>query len=778
MDQKTLREFEWRCIQEEPPFCQTACPIHVDVRGLTRHMSRGEVQAARKVLARIMPLPGVLGLICDHPCERKCRRADVGQAIRIGELERACIRNSQDIGGIPPLPRREEQVSVLGGGFSSLSLAWDLARKGFGVDLFADRIGGSLLVLPEERLPRQALEAEMTKMIGMGVSVHGIRALTADLLDTLLAESSAVYLGLDDLLPNEPLLDFSILGLELELGLPRVDLVSLATSRRGVYCGGWQERELSPVNMALHGRKVALSIERQIQGASLTAAREKEGPYLTRQDTSIEGVTVRPAVPMAVSTGYLPDEARAEAVRCLQCDCMRCVDVCPYLERYKAWPKRYAREIYNNLSVVHGQRQSNTMINSCSWCRLCEYVCPHDFSMAELTGLARREMVTAKKMPPSAHDFALRDYAFSTSSRASLARLEPGKDACNHLFFPGCQLSGSSPRHVKMVYDFLRSRLDGGVGLMLDCCGAPPRWAGREDLLTPNAERIRETWDSFGRPRLVLACSTCAMIFADILPQVESISLWQVLDEETGLPEEARADKDIFFLHDPCTTRDLPAFRESVRNLLARVGLKIEEPSLTAELTECCGYGGLMDCANPEMAREQAARRAARSEKARILVYCAICRDELARGDKKVAHLLDVLFPGSQYPQSTEPLVRTGRGMADRQENRARLRAALLDQIWSEDMAREPWETLRLALDPETQELVDKRRILSDDLRRAIYHAEEHGNRLVDPATGRYVCMHKPGAVTYWVEYTSLPDDPGCFRVHRAWSHRMQLEAD
>lgn len=778
MDQKTLREFEWRCIQEEPPFCQGACPIHVDVRGLTRAMARGDAQAARKVLAKTMPLPGVLGLICDHPCEASCRRADVEQAIRIGELERSCIRHSEDAGRVPPLPKRAERVAVHGGGFSSLCLAWDLVRKGFGVDLYANRIGGSLLVLTEERLPHEALEAEMATLVRMGVTAQPALALSPQLLDTLLADHAAVYLGLDDVLPDGPALDLSELGLDIEQDRPRVDPVSLATSRPGVYAGGWLEGDLSPVTLALDGRKVALSIERQVQGASLTASRDKEGPYRTRQDTPVAGVEERSAAPMADPAGYVLDEAKAEAGRCLQCDCMRCVHVCPYLEHYKAWPKRYVREIYNNLSVIHGQRQANTMINSCSWCRLCEHVCPNDFNMAELTGLARREMVAAGKMPPSAHEFALRDFAFSTSDRASLARVEPVKDGCSFLFFPGCQLTGSSPVHVRAVYNFLRGRLQGGVGLMLHCCGAPPRWAGREDLFAPNNERIREVWESFGRPRLVLACSTCATVFADTLPEAECVSLWQVL-EETGLPEGARAKEDIFFLHDPCTTRHLPAYRDSVRRLVTQLGLKVEEPHLTAELTECCGYGGLMDCANPGMAREQAARRASRSDRKHILAYCAMCRDELARGDKPVTHLLDLLFPGSLdacHPQATEPLVRKGRGMADRQENRARLRENLLREIWSEDMTREAWEELNLRLDPEVQDLVDTRRILNSDLRRAIHQAEDQGNRLVDPDTGRFLAVHRPAAVTYWVEYSPLVDEPGGYNVHRAWSHRMQLE--
>ena len=65
-----------------------------------------------------------------------------------------------------------------------------------------------------------------------------------------------------------------------------------------------------------------------------------------------------------------------EAKRCLQCECLECVKVCAYLERFGAYPKKYAREIYNNESIVMGTRQANKLINSCSLCGLCEEVCP------------------------------------------------------------------------------------------------------------------------------------------------------------------------------------------------------------------------------------------------------------------------------------------------------------------------------------------------------------------------------------------------------------------
>ena len=109
----------------------------------------------------------------------------------------------------------------------------------------------------------------------------------------------------------------------------------------------------------------------------------------------------------------------------MQCECMECVKVCAYLEKFGAYPKRYAREIYNNASIVMGPRQANKLVNSCSLCGLCETVCPNDFAMQDLCLEARREMVGKGKMPPSAHEFALLDMEFSNSDRFCWRGMSP-----------------------------------------------------------------------------------------------------------------------------------------------------------------------------------------------------------------------------------------------------------------------------------------------------------------------------------------------------------------
>jgi glutamate synthase (NADPH) small chain len=76
MDQQDLRRLENQCIQENPPECTAACPLHVDGRAFAGAVAQGNWTEALKVLRRTMPLPNILGRICDAPCEARCKRKE------------------------------------------------------------------------------------------------------------------------------------------------------------------------------------------------------------------------------------------------------------------------------------------------------------------------------------------------------------------------------------------------------------------------------------------------------------------------------------------------------------------------------------------------------------------------------------------------------------------------------------------------------------------------------------------------------------------------------
>ena len=323
----------------------------------------------------------------------------------------------------------------------------------------------------------------------------------------------------------------------------------------------------------------------------------------------------------------------------------------------------------------------------------------HDLCLA-----ARQDMVRRNKMPPSAHDFALEDMAFSQSDAFCMARHAPGTSQSQYLFFPGCQLAASMPGQVTQVYDYLREKLVGGVALMLGCCGAPAHWSGRQEQFSNVLSRWETTWKELGRPQPVVACATCLKVFKDHLFGVNPVSLWEAIDQ-IGIPQAGmfRPDRPLA-IHDPCTSRDAPGVQETVRRLVDRLNVSAEELGLGRERTECCGFGGLMESANPDLARKVTETRSQRSN-SDYLAYCAMCRDALAGVGKRTVHLLDLMFPDADV---ADPAARPRIGWSRRRENRQQLKSDLLRVLWNEtvDDTGEQDPAMRLAIAPHVAEIL------------------------------------------------------------------------
>ncbi len=83
------------------------------------------------------------------------------------------------------------------------------------------------------------------------------------------------------------------------------------------------------------------------------------------------------------------------------------------------------------------------------------------------------------------------------------------------------------------------------------------------------------------------------------------------------------------------------------------------------------------------------------------------------------------------------------------------------------------YEQIRLRIPEEVERLMEQRRILREDLQRAIHHAETTGEKFLNPSNGRSLTSLRPDRVTYWVEYSRVGED---YHVHSAYSHRMEMK--
>ncbi len=670
----------------------------------------------------------------------------------LGPLERFCLRSAPSRGKILRLPQRPKKVRIIGSAPSSLTVAFDLAKKGYPVTLLhlPDGPGAWLRGLAEPILPASVLQEELARLVTLGVELRPAATLDAALYAADAAD--ACYIGQDDLLAAD---------LRAMLENPNLETFTLAAP--GLFTGGLcradhPHRLITDVSQ---GREAATSIDRFLQGASLTASRLALRRGHTDLYTETKDVVARQRIIPGESTGYSLQEAVAEADRCLDCQCLECVKHCVYLAEYGAYPKTYARRVYNNSAIVKGIHQANRFINSCTLCGQCQTLCPKNFSMADLCLDARRLMVRENRMPASAHWFALEE--MRAAGETALVRHAPGATASSAIFFPGCQLAGIRPDQSLRLYDHLLA-LETNTGIWLDCCGAPAHWAGREEELSEFHLRLQRIWDNMGRPRILTACSACLKMFREHLPEIEVASVWTEIPVVSVTPASA---PPLLALSDPCTARHDAATRRAVRSLLAAMGQELAPLAMAGELTECCGFGGLQDNADPGLAKKARTARVAQAD-AGFLTYCAMCRDQLAKTGKPVLHLLDLLFADTAHPANEPPA-----SLSARRTNRRLLQAKILNRFGEgEALAREAWDDLLLVISPAAQALLEERRILHDDIRQVLFHATKGGSSLQHGAGVKKLASARLGAVTFWVEYRSVHD---AYHIDRCWSHRMTI---
>ena len=163
--------------------CQTACPAGTDAGRYIGLIGEGRFSDAYAVAAEVNPFPSVCGWICTAPCESACRRGTLDEPIAIRTLKRFAAEHGT-LPAIPPAAvRREERVAIVGGGPAGMSAAYYLARLGYATTVFeAMPVPGGMMAIgiPEYRLPREVLRAEIDRIVGLGVDLRLNQAMGRD----------------------------------------------------------------------------------------------------------------------------------------------------------------------------------------------------------------------------------------------------------------------------------------------------------------------------------------------------------------------------------------------------------------------------------------------------------------------------------------------------------------------------------------------------------------------------------------------------------------------
>lgn len=738
LSQDKLKELESKCIQEEDPWCNALCPIHIDARQLCKLVAKGNFTEGRKIYEKKVVFPNIVSRICEEKCKSQCKRKELGNSINIRQLELACMNYGKEVKPRVLLkPKKKEKVIIFGTSLSGLSCALELKNKGYIVELYEDQdmLGSNLYNTYKDTLEEDIIKKDLQKVESAGIKVC---------LNSHFQEEKI----------NNYKENYDVLVFDGNIYKENIsyNMTTLQHDNDNIF---YSPKNVSVVECISLGKKLSNSIDRYFQHSSMTQGREKEGIFQTKLYTNLEEVSTEDEVIPSNDKFYTEEEAIKEGERCIDCNCLECVKGCEFLRYYNSYPKKMARETYNNLSIALGNRTSNKMINSCSLCGQCKSICPGGLDLGEVCEYARKQMVETDKMPPSAFEFAMEDMQFSNSDEFFTVI---DKENLNYVFFPGCQLCASEPDLVKIIYKDLNDKLKDEVGLILGCCGVIGKWSGEEERFFEEIKLIKETLDKINNPILITACPTCYQIFKCHLDDIKVKMIYDYINDDqlelVGKHKEIAID-------DPCTARYNDKLQNQVREIAKKLGFNLKELDYNREITTCCGYGGLTCFSNKELKENIISSRIKESE-LNYLTYCINCRDSFLSQNKDAKHILQLIynFDGkNRKPNITE-----------RRYNRVQLKLDLSD---SKDKSNK--YDIQLIMEDDLKEKLEDRMILYKDIEDTIKHGEETQDKFFNKSNNHNLAHYKIKNVTFWVEYTI---EGGKYLVYNAYSHRMKIEVD
>ncbi|GAF97714.1 unnamed protein product, partial [marine sediment metagenome] len=179
--------------------CQNACPAEIDIPRYLRLIGEGKPAEAVAVIREKVPFPAVLGYVCVHYCEAKCRRGQLEEAIAIKELKRFAADRDDGLWqqNAKVLAETGKRVAIVGSGPAGLTVAYYLAKQGHRVTVFEALpvTGGMMRVgIPRYRLPAEVLDSEIKAIESFGVEIRVNTAVESP--DELFGQGyDAVFMG-------------------------------------------------------------------------------------------------------------------------------------------------------------------------------------------------------------------------------------------------------------------------------------------------------------------------------------------------------------------------------------------------------------------------------------------------------------------------------------------------------------------------------------------------------------------------------------------------------
>jgi NADPH-dependent glutamate synthase beta subunit-like oxidoreductase/Pyruvate/2-oxoacid:ferredoxin oxidoreductase delta subunit len=416
--------------------CQTACPAQSDCRGYIALIAAGKLKEAAELMKDSHPFPASMARICLRYCEAQCRRGLVDEPVNIADLKRfAADYDLQNEPFVPQAaPSTRKSVAVAGGGPAGLTAAFFLRKAGHSVSVFEamPKMGGSLrYAIPEYRLPKAVLDAEIKVLRSMGISFFNETEIGRDISLQFLqsrydivimatgaaADTEDTLSGINFLksvaLDKPPIIGKCVtvigggdtavdsartalrLGAEaiVVFGGTRGEMSAQENEIEAAIAEGVQFKFLSEdggdciitaadesrnaIESIAYGRRLAqlVNSEQIVMRSTKTPDDFKEIPKKPRQNPVIHrGLDFG-----EVRTGFTPKEAAAEAERCLSCGCADYFE-CKLIKlanMYGADTAQFPEEFHKRpeYKVDKSNFYFHRDMNKCILCRQCVRVC-------------------------------------------------------------------------------------------------------------------------------------------------------------------------------------------------------------------------------------------------------------------------------------------------------------------------------------------------------------------------------------------------------------------
>ena len=191
-----------RCLAglKYPVPCVALCPAGVDIPGYMALVGEGRCADAVRLIRKDNPFPTACAYICEHPCEARCRRNMIDDAINIRGLKRYAVDHAGEVPQPECAPATGKKVAIVGGGPSGLSCAYYLTLMGHKVTVYeeAKQLGGMLRYgIPNYRFPRHLLNTEIESILSLGIEVHTGVTVGKDIwIEDLQKEYDCLYIAI------------------------------------------------------------------------------------------------------------------------------------------------------------------------------------------------------------------------------------------------------------------------------------------------------------------------------------------------------------------------------------------------------------------------------------------------------------------------------------------------------------------------------------------------------------------------------------------------------